>query len=98
MRLSLSVCVCSIVLVFLELLGTAHLLFEDVKVPLRNLIGMEGGGFKPIMQNFNHERFVLAAKASRFARVCVEESIKYARKRRTFGKRLIDHQVCFVFI
>jgi alkylation response protein AidB-like acyl-CoA dehydrogenase len=32
-------------------------------------------------------------QAQRFARVCLEEAIKYAHKRRTFGQRLIDHPV-----
>ncbi len=35
----------------------------------------------------------LAIQANRFARVCLEEAIKYSHKRKTFGKRLIDHPV-----
>jgi alkylation response protein AidB-like acyl-CoA dehydrogenase len=35
----------------------------------------------------------IAIQSTRFARVCLEESIKYAHKRKTFGKRLIDHPV-----
>jgi len=73
--------------------GTAYITFEDVKVPKENLVGKENGGFKCIMHNFNHERMGLAMQASRFARVCFEEALKYAHKRRTFGKRLIDHPV-----
>lgn len=46
-----------------------------------------------IMFNFNHERMGIAIQASRFARVCYEESLKYAHKRKTFGKRLVDHPV-----
>jgi alkylation response protein AidB-like acyl-CoA dehydrogenase len=45
------------------------------------------------MHNFNHERMDIAIQANRFARVCYEEAIKYANKRRTFGKKLIDHPV-----
>src|SRR5207248_11408210 len=45
------------------------------------------------MHNFNHERMGIAIQASRFARVCYEEAMKYAHKRKTFGKRLIDHAV-----
>jgi alkylation response protein AidB-like acyl-CoA dehydrogenase len=37
--------------------GTTYITFEDVKVPVENLIGKEGEGFKYIMSNFNHERF-----------------------------------------
>jgi alkylation response protein AidB-like acyl-CoA dehydrogenase/predicted heme/steroid binding protein len=73
--------------------GTAYITFEDVKVPKSNLIGQQDKGFKYIMYNFNHERMGLATQANRFARVCLEEAIKYASKRKTFGRRLIDHQV-----
>lgn len=72
---------------------TTLIAFEDVKVPAKNLIGKENSGFSSIMSNFNHERFVFAAMSNRYARVCLEEAIKYARTRKTFGKRLIDHQV-----
>jgi acyl-CoA dehydrogenase len=72
---------------------TAHLRFEDCRVPAANLLGPEGAGFLAIMQNFNAERFALAASAVGFAWVCYEEALGWARERRTFGKRLADHQV-----
>lgn len=45
------------------------------------------------MTNFNHERIGIIIQSLRFSRVCYEESVKYANKRRTFGKKLIDHPV-----
>ena len=45
------------------------------------------------MTNFNHERIGIIIQCIRFSRVCYEESVKYAHKRKTFGKRLIDHPV-----
>ena len=45
------------------------------------------------MANFNHERWGIIVQASRFARVCLEEAVKHAHKRKTFGVRLIDHPV-----
>ena len=45
------------------------------------------------MTNFNHERIGIIIQCIRFSRVCLEESVKYAHKRKTFGKRLIDHPV-----
>ena len=45
------------------------------------------------MTNFNHERMGIIIQANRFARVCLESSLAYAHKRRTFNKRLIDHPV-----
>lgn len=73
--------------------GTTYITFEDVKVPVENLIGEENCGFKYIMQNFNHERWAVICQCCRFSRVCLEEAFKYAHKRKTFGKRLIDHPV-----
>lgn len=72
---------------------TAHLRFEGCRVPAGNLLGPEGAGFLAIMQNFNAERFALAASAIGFAWVCYQEALGWARERRTFGKRLADHQV-----
>ncbi|GAB7355389.1 hypothetical protein MBLNU459_g5910t1 [Dothideomycetes sp. NU459] len=73
--------------------GTTYVTFEDVKVPVENLIGKENQGFKVIMTNFNHERMGIVIQCLRFSRVCYEESMKYAHKRRTFGKKLIEHPV-----
>jgi len=73
--------------------GTTYITFEDVKVPVENLIGKENQGFKVIMTNFNHERIGIIIQCLRFSRVCYEESVKYAHKRRTFGKNLIEHPV-----
>merc|ERR1711879_1000445 len=67
--------------------------FEDVKVPASHLIGQEGKGFNLIMRNFNHERFGICAMSNRFSRVCMEEALKFASKRKTFGKSLIQHDV-----
>jgi len=73
--------------------GTTFIAFDDVKVPKENLIGKENKGFQYIMENFNHERFALCAMSNRFSRVCLEESLKFANKRKTFGKTLIQHPV-----
>lgn len=73
--------------------GTTYITFEDVKVPVRNLLGKENKGFQLIMKNFNHERFGICVMTNRFSRVCMEESLKFAAKRKTFGKTLIQHDV-----
>ncbi|KAM0475882.1 hypothetical protein ACHAPX_006762 [Trichoderma viride] len=73
--------------------GTTYITFEDVKVPVENLLGKQNQGFRVIMTNFNHERMGIIIQSLRFARVCYEESVKYANKRRTFGKKLIEHPV-----
>ena len=72
---------------------TAHLRFDGCRVPAGHLLGPEGTGFRAIMQNFNAERFSMAASAVGFAWVCYQEALAWARDRRTFGQRLADHQV-----
>merc|ERR1711920_1137617 len=41
----------------------------------------------------NQDRYGIAISAVCFARLCIEESVRYAKTRKTFGKALIDHQV-----
>jgi acyl-CoA dehydrogenase len=72
---------------------TAHLRFDNSPVPAANLLGSEGEGFRAIMHNFNAERYAIAAFSLGFAWVCYSEALAWARERRTFGQRLIDHQV-----
>jgi alkylation response protein AidB-like acyl-CoA dehydrogenase len=66
--------------------GTAYLDFHNARVPYDHLIGSENDGFRIVMYNFNHERFYICTMCVRLSRVCMEESIKYALKRKTFGK------------
>lgn len=72
---------------------TATLYFDNVRVPVENLIGQENQGFRVIMTNFNGERMMMAAGMEALGRVCLEEAATWARERNTFGKRLADHQV-----
>jgi acyl-CoA dehydrogenase len=72
---------------------TATLHFDECRVPVENLLGEEGQGFKLIMHNFNSERMGMAASCTAYARVCVEEAIAYAKERQTFGKPISQHQV-----
>ena len=72
---------------------TATLYFDDVRVPVSNLITEEGAGFSAIVNNFNAERIDLAVQSTSFARVCFDEAVAWATERETFGKRLADHQV-----
>jgi len=72
---------------------TATLYFDNVRVPVENLIGEENQGFLVIMANFNGERMGMAAGMEAYSRVCLEEAVAWARERKTFGKRLADHQV-----
>jgi len=73
--------------------NTTFITLEDVKVPVKNLIGQENQGFMMLMINFNHERLVIAGSCARYSRLCYELAIKYAMSRETFGKKLISHQI-----
>ena len=72
---------------------TAHLHFDNCRVPAKNLIGVENQGFKTLMHNFNSERLFLAALAYGFAQVCLEEALEWAQQRITFGEPLSQRQV-----
>jgi len=71
---------------------TAALHFDQVRVPVANLIGEENAGFRAIMRNFNSERLSMAAGAVGFAQACLEDALDWARSRTTFGQPLISHQ------
>ena len=73
--------------------STTFVTFDNVKVPKDMLIGKEGQAFRYIMYNFNHERLIIAISAARGARNCYQHAFEYALQRKTFGKKLIDHQV-----
>lgn len=73
--------------------NTTFIEFDNVKVPAQNLIGEEGMGFMYIVHNFNHERFIISAGTIRLSRLCYEEALTYSLSRKTFGKRLADHQI-----
>lgn len=73
--------------------GTAYVTFDNVKVPVENLLGQEGKGIHVILSNFNHERWMMTCGSLRSSRTIVEESLKWANQRLVFGKRLIDQPV-----
>jgi alkylation response protein AidB-like acyl-CoA dehydrogenase len=52
--------------------GTAYVEFDNVKVPVENMLGQENHGFKAIMHNFNHERWYICVYLVRMARLVIE--------------------------
>ncbi|KAA1467460.1 acyl-CoA dehydrogenase NM domain-like protein [Dentipellis sp. KUC8613] len=73
--------------------GTAYITFEDVKVPVGNTLGPEGGGIFVILSNFNHERWVMCCSSARSQRSIVEECLKWISQRKAFGKPLSSQAV-----
>ncbi len=73
--------------------STTMVTLEDVRVPEEYLIGQEGMGFMYIVQNFNHERWIIAIGANRQSRECYREAFEWAMKREAFGKPLIKNAI-----
>ncbi len=72
--------------------NTTEVLLEDVRVPAENRIGQEGEGFVIAMKDFDMSRPGVAGLALGIAGAALEEALRYACKRYTFGSRLIEHQ------
>jgi len=73
--------------------GTAYITFNKVKVPKVNLLGTENEGFKAIMYNFNHERWMINAMCLGSCRKIIDDCFKWATLRKVFGKPLISQPV-----
>jgi acyl-CoA dehydrogenase len=72
---------------------TTELFFDNVRVPAENLIGSEEGqGFAQLMQQLPFERLLLAVSAVSCMEFAVEETVKYVKERKAFGKTLMDFQ------
>ena len=72
---------------------TATLYFDECRIPAKNLMGEENKGFYAIMDNFNFERFWMAAQMCGMSMRLYDECVAYAQDRETFGEKLINHQV-----
>lgn len=71
---------------------TAEIVFENVRVPRRNLIGEAGKGFTYQMMQFQIERLYGAASMIKALEHCVRETLAYTQQRQAFGKPLIANQ------
>lgn len=67
--------------------------FEDVRIPLKNLIGTEGKGLEQIHSYLDESRLTLAAQALGIAQGAFERSLSYVKNREQFGRKIIDFQV-----
>jgi alkylation response protein AidB-like acyl-CoA dehydrogenase len=71
---------------------TAEIGFNDVRIPVENLMGEEGKGFPYIMQHFALERLIMAINGHARAEYALEYTIDYMRDRTAFGKSLDKFQ------
>ena len=71
---------------------TMELIFEDCRVPAKNLVGNEGDGFKIAMTALDSGRITIAATALGVARSALEVAISHAKEREQFGKPIGEFQ------
>ena len=71
---------------------TAELFFDNVRVPLSNLVGEEGRGFVYLMQQLPQERLVIALRSCATLETQLEKTIAYTTERKVFGNPIIGFQ------
>ena len=71
---------------------THTLMFQDVKVPKENRIGVDGFGFKIAMKTLEGGRIGIAAQALGIAQGAYELALAYSKERKAFGKEISKHQ------
>jgi butyryl-CoA dehydrogenase len=71
---------------------TTDLLFNNCKVPVKNLLGKEGDGFKIAMKALDGGRIGIAAQSLGVAQAAFDASLKYAKKREQFGQPISKFQ------
>ncbi len=73
--------------------STNEVCIEDCKIHKSKLLGEEEGGFQNIMETFNGERILSAARSVGLARAAYEAALKYANERIQFKRRISEFQV-----
>jgi alkylation response protein AidB-like acyl-CoA dehydrogenase len=71
---------------------TAALHFDDMRVPQGNLLGKVNDGFKDVLAVLSAARIGMAALAVGIARGALEEALNYAKRRRQFGKPILEYE------
>jgi alkylation response protein AidB-like acyl-CoA dehydrogenase len=71
---------------------TSELFFSDVRVPVTNLVGEEGGGFAIMMNELPRERMTVACRAIAETQRAFEITAEYVKERKAFGNTIFDFQ------
>lgn len=71
---------------------TAELFYDEVRVPVSNLLGGEGRGFYTMMGHLTQERLSVAVQATAQARRAFEHALAYSKQRQAFGRAIGDFQ------
>jgi len=72
---------------------TAHLFFDECRIPARYLLGERGRGFQAIMDNFRGERLATSLLVLGLMDRAMELAVEYAKERKAFGRTLMENQV-----
>ena len=72
---------------------TGEIAFDNVKIPIKNLLGEEGKGFAYIMEHFALERLIMGINAHARAKYALDYVVEYTSERKAFGKQLDKFQV-----
>lgn len=73
--------------------STGWISMSDVRVPAHHRLGKEGEGFKIAMSALDNARYAVAAGSVGLIKACLEESVRYAKLRETFGKPIAEYQL-----
>ena len=71
---------------------TSELFFNDVRVPMTNILGGEGRGFIHLMEELPQERLGIAGGAQAAAQRAFDEAVKFTKDRKAFGKTVFEFQ------
>jgi len=77
----------------IKMTSTGELSFNDVKVPVENLVGQENKGFYHVLEFFDESRIEIAAQALGIAQGAFDRALAYCKERTQFGKKLAQFQV-----
>ena len=72
--------------------ATTELFFDDLRVPVANLIGEEGKGFRYILSGMNAERILIASECIGDGRFFIDRASAYAKDRNVFGRAIGENQ------
>jgi alkylation response protein AidB-like acyl-CoA dehydrogenase len=72
--------------------ATTELFFDNLEVPVENLIGEEGKGFRYIIDGMNAERILIASECIGDGRFFIDRASAYAKEREVFGRAIGENQ------
>jgi len=82
----------SVLLVDMRDHATTEVFFDDLRVPIENLIGEEGKGFRYILSGMNAERILIASECIGDAKWLIDKAVNYAKERIVFGRAIGQNQ------